>query len=193
MKQTYRLFNIDNYQKIGDDIYDYVVNRTEILKYKTPVFYNDVSPAHIIQHVPSLKQFLDDNFLTPTVTAIVVVPPDDKDNLHVDTFDPYVRILWPIKNCQGWLTRLFDVPRECLELNFTAQLSTDNYWQPVKGRNWPLIAEIELLQPVLIDVSVAHQVCPAPNATEHRISFTIGFDKDLPISKSIKAWFGFQR
>ena len=193
MKQAYKLFNIDNYQKISDDIYNYVVNHTEILKVKTTVFYNDVPPTHIVQHVPSLKQFLDDNFLTPTLTAVIVVPPDEKNNLHVDSIDPYVRILWPVRNCQGSLTKLFDVPRECLESDFYPVGSTGIFYRIVETRDWPLIAEIELSQPILIDVSIAHEVYPAPNATEPRISFTVGFGRDLAISKSIKSWFGFQR
>ena len=194
VRPTWKCLEVDNYQKISDDIYDYVINYTEILKFKTSVFYNNVSPIHIVQHVPSLKKFLDDNFLpTPTVTAIIVVPPVKERNLHVDTFDPYVRILWPIKNCQGSLTRQFDVPRECLKLNFYPLGSTDTDYQIMIERDWPLLSEIELLQPVLIDVSVAHEVHPAPDATEPRITFTIGFDRDLPISKSVKAWFGFQR
>ena len=192
MRPIWKFLEVDNYQKISDDIYDYMANYTEILKSKTPVFYNNVSPIHIVQHVPSLKKFLDDRFL-PMPTAIIVVPPSVERNLHSDTVDPYVRILWPIKNCQGSLTKMFDVPRECLKLNFSQSGSTDTYYQISLEKDWPLISDIELLQPVLIDVSIAHEVHPAPDATESRISFTIGFDRDLPISKSIKTWFNFQR
>ena len=194
MRPVWKRLEVDNYQKISDDVYDYMVNYTEILKFKTPVFYNNISPMHIVHHVSSLKKFLDDNFLPiPTVTAIIVVSPSVESNLHADTIDPYVRILWPIRNCQGSLTKLSDVPRECLELEFSQTGSTDTYYRPTVEKDWPLIDEIELLQPILLDVSIAHEVHPAPDAKEHRISFTIGFDRDLPISKSIKAWFGFQR
>jgi hypothetical protein len=194
MRPIWKFLDIENHQKISDDIYNYMANHTGILKSETPVFYNNVSPIHIVQHVPSLKQFLDDKFLPmPTVTAIIVVTPSVERNLHSDTVDPYVRILWPIKNCQGSITKMFDVPRECLELTFSQSGSTDTYYQISLEKDWPLIGDIELLQPVLIDVSIAHEVHPAPDATKSRISFTLGFDRDLPISKSIKAWFGFQR
>ena len=133
------------------------------------------------------------------LTAIVLVPPlpteQGKDSLHVDMLDPYVRILWPIKNCQGAITKLFDIPRENLKESFLdgAEHTFDpnhatSYFFPIEQRDWPLINEFELSQPVLIDVSVAHAVYPAPGATEYRISFAMGFDKDLPISKSIDAW-----
>ena len=67
------------------------------------------------------------------------------------------------------------------------------YYKITEQQEWPSLGEIELTQPVIFDASVAHEVHPAPSATEHRISFTMGFDRDLPISKSVKAWFGFRR
>jgi hypothetical protein len=88
---------------------------------------------------------------------------------------------------------MYDIPKEFLKLNANPTASTNTYYDITEERDWPVLAEIELLQPVVLDVSVAHAVHPAPDATGHRVSFTIGFDKDLPISKSVKAWFGFQR
>lgn len=197
MRPVYKFLEIDNYQKISDDIHHYLSNHTEILKFEKYCFFNHISPTHIVQHVPSLEEFLDKNSLKPTVTAVIVVPPGLENTLHVDVVEPYVRILWPIKHCQGSLTKMFDIPRECLKLHFqdngaggtfNPDHATSFFYQIVEQRDWPLINEFELLQPVLIDVSVAHAVHPAPDATEYRISFTMGFDKDLPISKSIEAW-----
>ena len=194
MKPIWKLFEVDNHQAISEQVYEYIINHTDILNSKRgPVFYNDISPIHMVQHVPLLEKFLNDNFLIPTTAAVIVLPPGRTNTLHVDTVDPFVRILWPVKNCQGSLTKLYDVPRECIELTYFPLESSTTYYNIVGDRDWPLLDEIELLQPVLIDVSVAHEVNLAPNATEPRISFTLGFDRDLPISKSIKAWFGFQR
>jgi hypothetical protein len=200
MRPVYKFLEIDNHQEISDDIYNYLINHTEILNPKNTVFFNHISSTHVIQHVPSLKEFLDYNFLKPILTAVIVVSPGRKDTLHVDVVDPYVRILWPIKHCQGSLTKMFDIPRECLKEKFldNADHTFDpghatSFFEIVEQRDWPLINEFELSQPVIFDASVAHEVHTAPNATEHRISFTMGFDRDLPISKSIDAWFGFQR
>ena len=63
MRPVYKLLEIDNHQKISDDIYNYLVNHTELLKFEKYCFFNHISPIHIVQHVPSLKQFLDNNFL----------------------------------------------------------------------------------------------------------------------------------
>jgi len=195
MRQVYKFLKVDNHQKISADIHHYLINHTDILNPKNTVFFNHISPTHVIQHVPSLKEFLDNNFLKPILTAVIVVPPGRENTLHVDQIDPYVRMLWPIKHCQGSLTKMFDIPRESLKANFLDGADhtfnpshATSFFEIVEQRDWPLIDEFELLQPILIDVSVAHEVHPAPDATEYRISFTMGFDHDLPISKSIEAW-----
>ena len=193
MKLVYKFYDVENHQAISDEVYNYVVNHTEILKPKTPVFFNDVSIMSMLRHAPLLKDFLQQRLLEPRQISVVVVPSDMDPYLHVDTIDPYVRLLWPVKNCMGSHTKFFDIPKEYLQLEYDPVGSTSSYFTITESRDWSSLGEVELTQPVIFDASVAHAVYPAPNATGHRISFTIGFDRDLPISKSVKAWFGFQR
>jgi hypothetical protein len=194
MRPIWRFLEVDNHQAISDQVYEYIINHTDILNPKhQPVFYTDVVVPHILKHSPLLRDFLDQRFLVPSYISIVVVPAYEVPYIHVDYSDPYVRLLWPVKNCAGSRTKMYDIPKEFLVLNSDPIASTNTYYDITEERDWPVLAEIELLQPVVLDVSVAHAVHPAPDATGHRVSFTIGFDKDLPISKSVKAWFGFQR
>jgi hypothetical protein len=193
MKLVYKFYDVENHQAISDEVYNYVVNHTEILKPKTPVFFNDVSIMSMLRHTPLLKDFLQQRLLEPRQISVVVVPSDMDPYLHVDTIDPYVRLLWPVKNCAESKTKFYDIPREYLELDHDSGGSTNTYFNITESRDWASLGEVELTQPVIFDASVAHAVHPAPDAIGHRISFTIGFDRDLPISKSVKAWFGFQR
>jgi len=193
MKLVYKFYDVDNHQAISDEVYNYVVNHSDILTARTPIFFNDVAIHSMLTHTPMLVDFLQKSSLVPDKIAVVVVAPDAKVTLHVDTVDPYVRLLWPVKNCTGARTKFYDVPRECLKLEHNILGSTSLYYTITEQRKWASLGEIELTQPVVFDASVAHTVYPAPRATEHRISFTMGFDRDLPISKSVKAWFGFQR
>lgn len=197
MQTVMKFLEIKNFQKISDDIYDYVANRTEILDPTKYCFFNHVQPKHILQHTPSLANFLESNRLSPTVTAIIIVPPGLQDTLHTDVLGSYFRMLWPIKNCQGSLTRMFDVPREYLQLvninnhangDFDSNHASSNYCRVVGDQQWPLITEFELIQPVVMDTGVAHEIHYPVNAKGYRISFTIGFDMHLPISNSINAW-----
>ena len=187
-KQCFRYINIENYNEISNQVYDFTVNHTDILKPRRPIFFNDVNTMHIIGHCPALKDFLIKNSLRPTQIAVVVVSPDLDPYLHADTLDPYVRLLLPVKNCEGAITRMYDVPRENLTLDWQNYSASNIYYDVIGDQDWPLLAEIELTQPVLFDASVVHAVYPAKDATDHRISFTIGFDRDLSISRSLKAW-----
>ena len=193
MRLVYKFYDVDNHRTISDEVYNYVINHSDILTSNNPVFFNDVDIFSMLTHTPMLVNFLQQLSLVPQQIAVVVVPPGDKPQLHVDTVDPYVRILWPVKNCIGARTKFYDVPREYLELEHNTMGASNIYYKITEQQEWPSLGEIELTQPVIFDASVAHQVLPAPSATEHRISFTMGFDRDLPISKSVKSWFGFQR
>jgi len=193
MKLVYRFYDVENHQAISNEVYNYVVNHSDILTSSRTVFFNDVDISSMLAHTPMLVNFLQQSSLVPKQIAVVVVPPGEKPHLHVDTVDPYVRILWPVKNCIGAQTKFYDVPRECLKLEHNTMGSSNIFYSITEQREWTSFGEVELTQPVIFDASVAHEVHPAPDATEHRISFTMGFDRDLPISKSVKAWFGFQR
>lgn len=193
MKLVYKFLEVDNHQAISAQMYDFVVNHTDVLKPKTPLFFTEVDIVRTLTHVPLLKDFLQERFLAPNKISIVVVAPDVEPYLHVDTVDPYVRLLWPLYNCAGSKTKFYDIPRKYLRLEFNSVGASNIYYNITEQRDWLSLGEVELTQPVVFDASVAHAVHIAPNATEYRISFTVGFDRDLPISKSVKAWFGFQR
>jgi hypothetical protein len=191
MKPIYKFLNIGNFQAISDQMYDFVVNQTDILKPIEPVFFTDVDVGHTLYHVPLLTDFLNQHFLKPTKLSVIVASAKSTPYLHVDTEDTFVRILWPVRNCVGSRTKFYDIPRQYLKLNHYSDGVI--FYDITEQREWEYLDEFELTSPLVFDASVAHEVHIVPNISEHRISFSIGFDRDLPISKSIKAWFGFQR
>ena len=191
MQPVYKFLDIDDHQTIGEEVYDYVFNYTDILKPQYPLFFTDTNVQHTLDHTPLLRNFLNQRLLVPTKFSVIVVPAIMEPYLHVDTEDAFVRILWPVRNCAGSRTKFYDVPREFLKLNCLPDGVI--YYDIIEQRDWKLIDEFELLSPVIFDASVAHAVHPAPSATGHRISFSVGFDRDLPISKSVKSWFEFAK
>jgi hypothetical protein len=199
MRPVWKFLEVDNHQDISDQVYEYVINQTDILNPAVDLVpYNVINVSHMLIHVPLLKDFLDQRFLVPSYIALIVVPANSVPYIHADYLDPHVRLLWPVRNCAGSSTRMYVIPKKYLELNHDPNASANKfesviYYSITKERDWPILTEFELLQPVVFDSSIPHGVQPNPNETNHRISFAIGFNKDLPISKSVKAWFGFQR
>ena len=183
---------VDSHQAIGEEVYNYVVNYTDILKPHWPLFFTDTNVQHTLEHTPLLKNFLNQQSLVPTKFSVIVVPASMDPYLHVDTEDAFVRILWPVKNCAGSRTKFYDISRKYLKLTCFPDGGVI-YYNIIKQKNWKQVDEFELSAPLVFDASVAHAVHPAPDATGHRISFSVGFDRDLPISKSVNAWVGFNR
>jgi hypothetical protein len=201
MRPTHRFLDIPDYQQVSDEIYEYVVDRTDLLNENKKEFFSYMDVDEMLKHTPLLQKFLQEKSLHPTVIGIVVVhvnsPPnlhvDSPPNLHVDFVDTlhttYVRMLWPVKHCYGSRTIFYDVPKEFLTI--TQQQNGIPYYDIPTDRDWEYLNEFELTSPVVFDSMMPHEVVLAPNATDHRISCTIGFSKELLLSKSLDAWDKF--
>jgi hypothetical protein len=191
MRPIYKFLNIDNHQVIGDEVYQYVVNHTDRLL--DSHYFVDHTVHHMLSYCPLLAEFLNSRHLIPERLATIVCANNDIVSMHKDNdgVDSYVRILWPVRNCQGSMTKLWQVPDGAGKL--TSDTNGILYTEFTMDQPREQIGEFELSLPLVFDASCVHSVHPNTDLDGHRISFTIGFDKDLPISKSIKAWFDFQR
>jgi len=191
MRSIYKFLNINNHQAISDEVYKYIVDHTDALLCKN--YFNDQPIHHMLSYCPLLVEFLDGRHLIPQRLATIVCANKDDVVMHKDSdgVNSYIRILWPIRNCQGSKTKIWKVPDNSGKL--TSDTNGILYTEFPKDQERELIDEFELVSPVLFDGSCVHSVHPNADLEGHRITFTIGFDKDLPISKSIKAWFDFQR
>lgn len=191
MKPIYKFLNINNHQAISDEVYKYIVDHTDALLCKN--YFNDQPIHHMLSYCPLLAEFLNSRHLIPERLATIVCANNDDVVMHKDSdgVNSYVRVLWPIRNCQGSKTKIWKVPDGAGKL--TSDTNGVLYTEFPKDQERELIDEFELLSPVLFNASCVHSVHPNTDLEGHRITFTIGFDKDLPISKSINAWFDFQR
>jgi hypothetical protein len=194
MKPVYKFLGINDYQAISDEIYQYLIDHTDALLGEK--YLVDLPIYHMLRYCPLLTEFLNKNNLTPKRLATIVCLSHDKIDMHkdFDAEDPYVRILWPVINCQGSKTKIWKVPSGSGQLMASSK-DSDGTTLIVfpKNYDYELVDEFELSSPLVFDASCAHSVDPNPDLPGPRVSFTIGFDRDLPISKSVKAWFGFQR
>jgi len=186
MSQIYRFIDVDNHVQISNEVYEYIVAHTQVLDLAN--VFVDQPIDHMLSCCPLLAEFLSRHSLVPQRLATIVCAKSADIEMHKDNDGqaPYVRILWPIRNCQGSKTKIWLVPENA----GTVMLDSNGivYTGFSADQKRLQIDEFELSQPVLFNASCAHSVHPAPGSTETRISFTMGFDRSLPISKSIEAW-----
>jgi hypothetical protein len=195
MSKIWKYLDVPNHQEISDEVYQYIADHTDVLLGKN--YLVDQPIYQMLNACPLLSNFLISRDLTPKRLAIIVCLNEDiiprhrdTDGADPDSMDPHVRILWPVKNCQGSKTQIWKAPVGAGE---SAIDSNGVLYTELKDQECEFVEEFELSSPVLFDASCIHSVQPNANLSGPRVSFTIGFDRDLPISKSVKAWFGFQR
>ena len=191
MSKYWKSLDIANHHAISDEVYDYVVNHTELLTGKKHYFTRQ-HISYMLYHCPLLFEFLKKHQLVPVFVGVILCSSRRELPMHKDHdgLTPWLRLLWPVRNCQGTKTKIWRVPdgaginsvdsNNILFVNFPSNQERE------------LIEEFELVSPVIFDASSPHSVESNPEIKDLRISLTIGFDQNLPISKSFKAWADFQ-
>lgn len=191
MDTGFKFVTVDNHQAISDEIYNFVVNHTDLLHREDQFLLTEVDIPLMLTHTPLLKDFFEKKSLAPRMIAIIVVHAESSgQNIHVDYIDTptptFIRLLWPVKNCTGSVTKLYNIPEECLET--VSQPNGIVFYKITDYQRRKYLCEFELRAPVVFDVSKAHEVHIAPGVTGHRISCTVGFGFGLDVSKSFDAW-----
>jgi len=191
MSKYWKALDIDNHQAISDEVYDYVVNHTKLSSEEN--YFSSQYIGYMLYHCPLLVEFLKKYQLVPFFVGIIGYCnneheyPMHRDN---DGKEPWLRLLWPVRNCQGSKTKIWQVPDGAGVGNVLENNIIYVSFPPDQERE--LVEEFELVSPVIFDASCIHSIEANPEIKEQRISFTMGFHKDLPITKSLKAWNDFQ-
>ena len=190
MKSIYKFLNIKNHEKLSNEVYDYLNKRTKLLSAPQPIFFSDLDVKDVIKNVKSVREFLTKHKLVAKRFMVIIVAPGNQtQNLHFDRLEPYVRILWPIRNCQGSTTKFFNSDPAKAQIAYLKNKIP--YYDPGDFTTSCVIDQFELTQPLAFDSGVAHSVHTASDVTKHRISFSIGFEENLKISQSVDSWSNF--
>jgi hypothetical protein len=190
MSTCFKFLDVKNYQILGNEVYDYLNKRTNLLRTPQPLFFNELDVKDVRKNVKSVREWLTKNRLVAKRFIVIIVPPGNQpDNLHFDRLVPYVRILWPIRNCENSVTKFFNADPANAQIAYLE--NNIPYYRVDEFANLRMIDQFELSSPLVFDSGIAHSVHPAPNATKTRISFSIGFDEDLQISQSVDRWSNF--
>ena len=185
--------NVDNHKTISTQLEHYVIAQTNLMASQPWCTFSEVEVSHVLQYVPLLKDFCQQKILNPVFMAVIITIPKVNDNpgIHVDSEYPWVRMLWPVYNCIGTLTKLYHTSENTYDEVRDRAVATVPYYLVKKDAVVQQIDSFELRQPVVFDAGTPHSIYRAGNCDKPRISFTMGFDRNLAISKSIQAWLNF--
>ena len=172
--KCYKKLDIPNHSLISDQMYDFVVNKTTILQKN--IFWTYVNAHQVFDQIPDLKTISDSLKIDVDAIAVIWAPPGLEGAIHID-YGRDMRILWPIKNCEGSYTRFFKVDPSHVKV---ARLpNNEPYYEITQPEPYEVLDELELTQPVVFDSSIAHGIYTNPGCTEPRLTFTIRSKKLL--------------
>jgi hypothetical protein len=172
--RTYRYLSIKNHAIISDKLYQFVQTKTDILekKWSWTTVDKDLVLAFVPELASSLELFVQSNKIAQI--SFIYRPPGSQGPPHIDS-KKLVRILWPVKNCEGSYTKFFDLNNN----EVVSKLDEEgNTYLHINDKNpMPEIHAVELNRPIVFDTGVPHGVYTNPRLTGPRISATISFDK----------------
>lgn len=172
--KVFKYIDVENQQLISDKLYQYVVERTDILNKKWA--WNTLDKNDVLAFVPELAESLGKVIDSEiTMVSIVYRNPGNAGGIHIDS-GRLVRALWPVQNCHGSYTKFFDLNGNSVIETIGAE--GDKYLKI--GEEFPLkeIAAVELTRPVIFDSGVPHGVYTNPALTGPRLTATMAFRKE---------------
>jgi hypothetical protein len=173
----YKYIDIENYEHISEKVYNFVLNKTQILQENAT--WNTLPSEKLLQDVPELlKAFESLGLKSFTAERFSIVKCNPKLNIkvHIDN-DTHARILWPIKNCKGSYTKFFEVGDAYIEKKYGVK--GDLYYHIEDISTAKLLESVELIKPIVFDPRIPHGVWSNPLYEEARLTLTIKFDKSL--------------
>jgi hypothetical protein len=171
----YKFIDIPNYEVISEKVYDFIVNKTPILRENAT--WNFLPKDAVLHDIPELLEvFKNLGDLVPLNLSIVKCRPRANISVHIDS-DNYARLLWPIKNCKGSYTKFFEVDNANIEKRYGVK--KDLYYHINNVEDAKLLENVELTQPIVFKPWVPHGVWSNPEYTDPRLTLTIKFNKSF--------------
>lgn len=170
MPLIYKFFTVKNQEELSGKIYNYLKDHTDVFTKKLSWLNIDIK--NLIEHIPEFEEAMKVVTDSPiSFASVIYKAPGHDGGEHID-YSRAVRVLFPIKNCQGSYTKFFD-----LNGNSVRDVRTDVATWIEIDRKFPLkeIASVELTQPIVFDSGVPHGVFTNPLCNDPRLTITVGF------------------
>lgn len=166
----YKFIDIPNYQLISDKMYDYIVNKTDILSGEA--IWNWIDKEQVLNSIPELTEAMTDIGLEIERISVIKTEPKTNIRIHID-YDKEPRMLWPIKNCVGSFTNFFKV--DAVNIVEKRGVKNDIYYLILHPELAEQIDSLELVSPVIFTPWIAHGVWSNQKYNEPRLTMTIKF------------------
>ena len=173
--KTHHLLECDSQEQISREALTWITEHTDLLTNATG-FWNKINYKHFILLNPTLSKYCMKLKLIIREVAVLVTNSNEGVPLHIDEKPVVAKINFPVLNTKDTYTEWYNV-------NNLDQLPNiiNQFGQPIPDLTNAItekINSIEMIQPMVFNSSVAHQVVIGPNAELPRVVISCMFYKE---------------
>lgn len=163
-----------NIELISSKIYQWVIQE-KILERN--IFFTKIDFKKLLNDVPELFDAIRYLELLPTNGYIVSIRPGFSADIHVDSKNFKLRILFPVYNCKNTSTRFHNVPKEFIKFVKSNNLT---YYTITDPGPFDIIDEVELTTFTIINTQIPHSILKSNSALpDYRVSLTFEVENNL--------------
>ncbi len=182
MKCYYQL-ECNNLKDIVSQTLNYLSKNTTLLDPNTKTYWNKINTVDLVRHVPALMEYFKTLNLKLREVAVLVANENVPGiPLHVDEGPLITKINIPILNTKNVFTSWRDIPPSVIDqlptMKNAFQVSVPDFTH-VDHTQYPLLAEIELTQPIVFNSSIPHMVKVTEDTVYPRIVLACMFHHEL--------------
>lgn len=153
----YKKFHIDNYEEIRQQLYNFFINRFELVE-----TLSGIPTDELLAAVPRLQDIFDEHNLTVSFCAGFIRSPRLAAPIHIDDghegSTTLLALNLPILNCKDTYHYWFDIPASDLGTihdrgNTYRSMPVDFDWTTL-----PQLDRLELTEPHLVRIDLPHNV-----------------------------------
>ena len=175
--KPYHPLKCNNLSDIQSQVMNWITtNHPSILE--SDSLWNKVNTVDLVRNTPSLIEFLRSHDLKLRETALTIQRTRLGTDLHIDELPVTAKVNIPIHNTRHSLNRWYNVPEDILAKTepSVSEFGKKFYWfEDVDYSKLEMIGELELLEPVVFNSHMAHNIIIGDQCVLPRVVLTCMF------------------
>jgi hypothetical protein len=178
--KPYHALSCDNLQEIQKEVLSWIeLKKPEVLHSNS--LWNKIDSIDLLRSAPSLTGYCQTLRLKIREVALTIINRNNDANLHIDELPVTAKINIPILNTRNSYNRWYEIPEELLSATppILNEFGKKYYeFKNVDYKKLKLLGEIELLQPVVFNSQLAHNIVLTDQSVFPRIVLSCTFFKE---------------
>jgi hypothetical protein len=178
--KPYHKLECNNLKDIQQQVLSWIFSKNPAIL-DSKQLWNKIDTADLIASTPSLTEYFKVLKLKLRELAITVTKEKKDVDLHIDELPVTAKINIPILNTENSYNRWYEIPKELFESTTPVVNQFGKKYYTFKNIDYSrlqLLGEIELINPVVFNSQIAHNIILKENAKLPRIVLSCTFFKE---------------